>query len=144
MQNKEILQIMTQVAWKMYGLPYRWGGDDTIDGFDCSGMCIEIMKSVGILPRSGDWTAHSLWERFSDKRVKRPEEGCFVCWKSDSFFKKGRVIHIEYCLNNELSIGASGGGSKTKNKNYAAIQNAFVKVRPFESRSGIAGFFKPF
>ena len=89
------------------GVPYLWGGDDP-SGFDCSGFCIEILKSVGILPRKGDWTASGLYERFKDLSMQEPREGCLVFWANQA----GAVIHIEYCINDELSIGASGGGSR--------------------------------
>ena len=52
--------IVSSLAFKFIGLPYIWGGDDTIKGFDCSGFVIELFKSVGILPRKGDWTAETL------------------------------------------------------------------------------------
>src|SRR5262245_24009514 len=40
--------------------PYAWGGDDSITGFDCSGLVIEGLRSVGLLARDGDWTAADL------------------------------------------------------------------------------------
>ena len=54
--------VATKVAWHYLGTPYIWGGDD-FSGFDCSGFVIEILKSVGILPRDGDWTAAMLKSR---------------------------------------------------------------------------------
>ena len=45
-------------------------------GFDCSGYCIEILKSVGLLPRKGDWTAAGLFEKFG--KVVEPSTGCLV------------------------------------------------------------------
>ncbi|RPI56414.1 MAG: hypothetical protein EHM49_00030 [Deltaproteobacteria bacterium] len=133
-------KIAVAIAWKMWGLPYKWGGDDPIESFDCSGMVVEILKSVGALPRKGDWTAHSLWELFKDRLVEHPYEGCLVFWENGS----GKVIHVELCLDNELSIGASGGGSSTLTEQNASDQNAYIKVRPFRSRSLIKGFLDPF
>ena len=54
-------------AWRYLGKPYIWGGDDPVGGFDCSGLVVELFKSVGKLPRQGDWTAHDLWLKFKDK-----------------------------------------------------------------------------
>lgn len=134
-------QIATKVAWSFLGKPYLWGGDDPMAGFDCSGFCIEILKSVGILPRGGDWTAEGLKDRFKSKPVNEPKEGCLVFWRS----KHGpQIVHVEYCLDNELAIGASGGGSSTTDETAAIQQNAYIKVRPFRSRNGIWGFVDPF
>jgi cell wall-associated NlpC family hydrolase len=136
--------VALKVAFSFLGKPYLWGGDDPIMGFDCSGFVIEILKSVGILPRHGDWTAQGLWDRFENVRLKpvyKIEPGCLVFWKSS---QSSKIIHVEMCINNTLSIGASGGGSKTLTEADAIAQNAYIKVRPFEIRPNIAGFADPF
>ncbi len=130
-----------KIAWHYLGTPYIWGGDD-FSGFDCSGLMVEILKSVGALPRGGDWTASGLWKSFKDKcQVKKPGPGCMVFWSNRAGAK---IIHVEMCLDDKLSIGASGGGSKTKTEQDAVAQNAFIKIRPFRSRNHIFGFIDPF
>ena len=128
------------IAWKLYGVPYIWGGDDPIVGFDCSGLIVEILKSVGVLPLNGDWTAHDLWEYFKESKVDAPYFGCLVFWEAPN----SRARHVEMILNDELSIGASGGRSTTTNLATASKQNAYVKIRPFEGRGRIKGFLDPF
>ena len=117
-----------KVAWLLVGKPYIWGGDDAIKGFDCSGLIIEILKSVGRLPRSGDWSAAMLYEKFKKHEVESPETGCLAFWSNEN----GHIIHVEFCVDFETTIGASGGGSKTKTEQDAIDQNAYVKVRPLE------------
>ncbi len=132
--------IALKIAWHYLGTPYIWGGDD-FSGFDCSGLMVEILKSVGALPRSGDWAASGLWESFKNKcQVKEPSAGCLVFFSN----KGGRVVHVEMCIDDKLSIGASGGGSKTLTVADAIEQNAFIKIRPFRSRRHILGFIDPF
>lgn len=126
------------IALKFLGRPYIWGGDDPMQGFDCSGFVIEILKSVGLLPRQGDWTAHNLWERFKLSRVNDPHRGCLVFYGTPE-----KVTHVEYCLDSIHSIGASGGGSKTTSEAAAIQQNAYIKIRPVLSRSGIVGYVDP-
>jgi cell wall-associated NlpC family hydrolase len=131
----------TKYAWSFIGVPYHWGGDDPMEGFDCSGFCIEILRSVGVLSRFGDWTAHDLWVHFQGSRTSQPDEGCLVYWWGNS---NSRIVHIEYCLNDKYSLGASGGGSSTTNMESAIRSNAYIKMRPFMYRSGVAGFTDPF
>lgn len=127
------------IAWRLYGIPYRWGGDDPIQGFDCSGFIVEILRSLGILPLTGDWTAATLFEHFSANREPHPEECFLVFWKGDH-----GIRHVEMCLNEILSIGASGGGSGVLSEVEAAIANAYIKVRPILGRGEIAGYVDPF
>ena len=137
MDKKRAVETATKVAWSFVGTPYRWGGDDP-SGFDCSGLVIEILKSVGILPQKGDWTAHNLIEKFVgiltlDKDMPQVEEGCLIgYWNS----ARTKIVHIEYCINDELTIGASGGGSRTQTEQDAWVQNAYVKVRPINQHRG--------
>jgi cell wall-associated NlpC family hydrolase len=132
-------EIALKIAWRMYGLPYIWGGDDAVGGFDCSGMVVEILQSVGILP-SGDWTAAGLWRRFVERRTTQPIPGTLVFWANQS----GGVRHVEMCIGEGLSIGASGGGSRIRTRADAVEANAFVKVRPIEGRGRVLAFMDPF
>jgi len=129
------------IAWELYGTPYKWGGDDPMEGVDCSGYILEILQSVGAKKLYRDVTAHGFWDHYQDCRVEIPFDGCLVFWWDKS---KTRIRHIEYCLNDKLSIGASGGGSSTVDSASAAKANAFVKMRPIEGRGIIAGFVNPF
>lgn len=133
--------VALKVAWGFLGTPYMWGGDDPMAGFDCSGFCIEILKSTGILPRKGDWTAQMLWDKFEDKEVSKPHTGCLVFWNNPA---KNKIIHIEFAINDTLCIGASGGGSGNKTVQDAIDKNAYIKVRPWKSRRLVKGFIDPF
>lgn len=134
------LNLAREVAMSLHGLPYRWGGDDPGTGFDCSGFIIEILKSCGRLPRSGDWTAHALWDTFAGKDRAEPQLGCLAFWWNKA---KDRIIHVEFCLDSQRTIGASGGGSATTSFEAASKSNAFIKVRPIR-KDRLAGYLDPF
>ncbi|HUV28895.1 MAG TPA: NlpC/P60 family protein [Anaerolineales bacterium] len=130
-------EIALKIAYSYLGTPYIWGGDDP-SGFDCSGFCIEILQSVGCLPRNGDWTADQLADLW--QRTRSDDPGNLVFWRSDG----GKVIHVEMCIGDGLAIGASGGGSKTTTIAAAIKQNAFIKIRPINSRPKVWGYTNPF
>lgn len=138
--NNMLRCIAHQIAMAYLGKPYIWGGDDPMRGFDCSGFVIEILKSVGKLPRRGDWTADMLYNRLPKIERKDVRNGCLIFWEGNS----GKMIHVEFMINSTLAIGASGGGSKTKTIEDAIQQNAFIKVRPIDSRPGPKWFCDPF
>jgi cell wall-associated NlpC family hydrolase len=108
-------------------------------GFDCSGFCIEILQAAGKLPRKFDTTASGLFGMFPRSAIGAP--GCLVFWHGSS---KSSIVHVEYCIGDGLAIGASGGGSRTQTGQDAINQNAFIKIRPIDSRPGVAGYVDPF
>lgn len=132
--------VATKIAFSFLGMPYVWGGDDPVRGFDCSGLCIEVLKSVGRLPIEGDWTAQDLFYRFEQCEKTFASEGCLVFWGESKY----KIRHVEYCIDENLSIGASGGGSRTKDLQDAIQQNAYVKIRPFREKPGIVAIIDPF
>ena len=130
------------VAWyakQFIGTLYKWGGDDP-SGFDCSGLAIECLKSVGKLPRKYDTTAAGLQSRYRNQTVGEARPGCLVFWKNMA----GRITHVEIAISRDLAIGASGGGSKTLTPSDAIRHNAFIKIRPIQSRSGVHSIVDPF
>ncbi len=135
----KLIRRAEEVALSYQGTPYIWGGDDPL-GFDCSGLCIEVLKSVGFLPRSGDWTAALLYDKFAV--TEQGHLGCLVFYHSSR--NPQRIIHVEFCLGDGLAIGASGGGSSTTSIATAMAQNAFIKIRPIDSRKNLLGFTDPF
>ena len=133
--------LAVEIAKSHLGTWYRWGGDDP-SGFDCSGFVIEVLKSVGKLPRTGDWTAHALAIKLGWPRVEVTLPGDLVFWHSSA--DTHQIIHVEMMINRNLAIGASGGGSRTVNSEIAITQNAYIKIRPVISRSNIWGYKDPF
>lgn len=126
------VDLAIDIAMRYQGTWYSWGGDDP-QGFDCSGLCIEVLKSVGLLPRSGDWRAVDLYARFQEHTTQAATPGCLAFWGSST----AKIIHVELVVaaigHDVFTIGASGGGSKTLTKEIAMKQNAFVKVRPMKA-----------
>ncbi len=139
MTNSAKREMAIKIAFAHLNTFYSWGGD-TPAGFDCSGFIIEVLKSVGALPRKGDWTAAALWHKFPIKPANG-KAGDLVFWANAP---GGKIIHIEMMVNEDLAIGASGGGSRTKTREDAIKHNAFIKIRPIDGRKNIAGFCNPF
>ena len=120
------------------GRPYIWGGDDPLVGFDCSGLCVEWLKSNGKIEINLDFTAMQLYRKFP--LVDKPYRGCLVYYGS----APDKVSHMGICLNDHLVLTASGGGSLTVSLQEAVAADAFVKVRSIYYRRDLVGFNDPF
>jgi len=120
MLNKK--EVSLKVAWKMWGLPYLWAEDDPIDG---SEMVIEILKSSGVLPQEGNWTADELYRKFKDNKVSGAFAGSLVFWGND--FK---MTHVEFIIEPHHTIGAFECGIRTLTLRGAVNKDVCIKVRP--------------
>jgi cell wall-associated NlpC family hydrolase len=109
-------------------------------GFDCSGLVVEVLQSVGLLPHKADFTAAGLWTRFTGLEVQAGAAGCLVFW----FNNLGLATHVEMMLDGSHTIGASGGGSATTSLEEAIRRNAFVKMRPVGYRGAGYRILDPF
>jgi len=118
-------ELALRYLWHWLGTQYSFGGNDSLGGFDCSGMVIEVLQSVGILPHKFDDTAHGLYLRYKDNLVTAGYEGCLVFW-----FRNSKARHVMMVYDYGYVIGACGGGSDTKTTKDAIRNNAFVKMRP--------------
>lgn len=122
------------------GVPYLWAGDDPVFGFDCSGLAHEFLQAIGLERHGYDSTADDLWNRFKLYGVQKGCAGCLAFWMSAT----GRAMHVEIMIDENYTVGASGGGSATTSIGAAAAKNAFVKMRPLNYRGSFLRIVDPF
>lgn len=123
-------QIFYDYIKSFYGLPYKWSGDDTIKGFDCSGLICHLLQSIGLLKLNEDLTAHDLADRFYNNRSEVIKFGSLCFYGKDI----NNVTHVGMALNTDVMIEAGGGSSKTLTVEDASKQNAFIKLSPIHRR----------
>lgn len=130
--------ILREYALSFLGLPYLWGGDDPVAGFDCSGLALELLWSQGIGPKH-DTTAHDLEGFLLQKGYPvAPQFGAFAFYG-----RKDRRTHVAFCLSQGLILEAGGGGSRTTDKASAIQQNAYVRIRPLKHRNDLQSVIMP-
>jgi hypothetical protein len=125
-------ELALQAAERELGKPYIWGGNNPAVGWDCSGFVIECLRTAGVLPPVGDWTAAQLHARFADRATKQLKPGVLLFWR------RGQAIgHVEMVYvvigGRAWTIGASGGGPSTTTREAAIRADAFVRIRPAAS-----------
>lgn len=120
-----------------YGVPYRWGGSNPMEGFDCSGFVIEYGQAGDALP-GGDWTALGLFTRLKSKGKisNRRRVGDLV------FYGKNveNIYHVEIVISKNQAVGAGNGNRNMTSLKAAMKQGAYIKVRPFLFRKDIIGY----
>lgn len=134
------MQLLKELALACHGIPYKWGGSNPIEGFDCSGLVQYLLQSVGMDPPN-DQTAQALYDHFEGKSSHGIRAlGSLV------FFGKSvkEITHIGMCLDSYRMIEAGGGGPLTKTREDAARQNAFVKISMINRRKDLVAVLKPY
>jgi cell wall-associated NlpC family hydrolase len=120
---------------------YKWGGDDTQDGIDCSGLAQELLAIVGLDPE-GDQTAQALHDHFA--QTGKGIEGVLGTG-SLAFYGKSKkeITHVAMILEGETIIEAGGGGSKNTTKEISLATNARVRLRPLRRRKDLVAVIEP-
>ena len=124
------------------GHPYIWQGDGTGKynyGFDCSGLVIEGLWALGILPVK-DLTAQGIYDALVKSGWREPF--CPVTKRDDIiFFGKDEksITHVAVALDDGLMLEAGGGGSKCKT---VATSTGFVRVRPLANRNDLVAILR--
>lgn len=121
------------------GIPYSWGGENPVQGFDCSGFAQWILKSVGMDPK-GDQSAQALYD-WSVKSLFEPNRdgGALAFYGKDPL----HIIHVAFLLNQYQIIEAGGGDHTCVSREVAAKKGACVRVRMIEHRPDLVGIFMP-
>ena len=129
---------ISEYAQKFVGRPYIWGGDGSgkcDGGFDCSGLVLECLWALGIMPK-GDMTAQGIYDILY--RQYGWYNACKGREKADDilFFGKdtSHITHVAICIGGGLMIEAGGGTSKCKN---AATSTGMVWIRPLAWRNNL-------
>lgn len=133
------VRLLVEYAMTFVGQPYRWGGDDSIDGFDCSGLAQELLASVGMDP-PGDQTAQALYNHFERQGERNVYLAGALAFYGQSVTK---ITHVAMLVDQYRVVEAGGGGSKTLSKADAASQNAYVRLRPVNHRKDLIAVIRP-
>ena len=131
--------VLCERIFRLDGTPYIWGGDDPT-GFDCSGVMIDLLQSVGVLPRGFDATAEGLrkYPKFASVSAVEAKFGDLVYFGTTT-----GASHVGMYLGDGLMFEAGGGTSTTTSAAAAAKQNAFCRIRPVSWRTDRIGFNRP-
>jgi cell wall-associated NlpC family hydrolase len=123
----------------LLGTPYKWGGNTAIEGFDCSGLVCELLKSSGHLSQKEDYSASQLFNLYRDNQTQKARRGTLV------FYGKNlaSISHVGYCLNGEQMIEAGGGNSEVTTLESAIKKQACVRIRPIKYRSDLVAMANP-
>jgi len=130
--------VLILYALQFVGLPYRWGGDDPILGYDCSGFLQEILAAAGIDPPY-DQNANALYAHFKKNHESTERKAGAVIFYGTP---KG-INHCGFFVSDRHVIEAGSGNNRTTSLAMAARQNAYIRMRPYDARKDIMGIYYP-
>lgn len=138
----DIRTIILMLIQGNYGKPYRWGGDDPLAGFDCSGFSLELLYSTGMYS-GGDLSAQGLHDHL---RKSSPDVSQGPYQFGDFAFygtSKNSITHIAFVVSPTLIFEFGGGGSATTSTDAAIKANAYGRFRPVKRRKDLVAVVRP-
>lgn len=136
------MHILVSVALAMQNIPYKWGGNNPMVGFDCSGLVQWVLKSAGEDP-PGDQSAQGLFDYFSAMGRSKFDElgpGSLV------FYGKSvtQITHVAIAIDKYRIVEAASGGPSTLAKTDAELCGACVRVSLIDHRKDRVSVLKPY
>jgi Cell wall-associated hydrolases (invasion-associated proteins) len=126
-------------ALSFWGVPYIWGGQSR-QGADCSGLIQLILEPTGLDPK-GDQSAHGLYLHFSEEGQGTKNSGGLGAL---AFFGNlSRVVHVGFCIDEQIMLNASGGNPNTRTVQDALKLNAKAKIEPLSRRKDLVAIIMP-
>ena len=134
------VNLLVQYALSFVGTPYKWGGSNSLEGLDCSGLVQSILASAGIDP-PGDQTAQSLFDHFDKLGATPNRHGP----GSLAFYGQSvtKITHVAFMLDTYRVLEAGGGGHLTLTFEDAARQSALIRIRKINHRNDLVAVLRP-
>jgi hypothetical protein len=125
--DKELLRKeIVRTAHQYIGVRYRWGGQSSDTGFDCSGLTMAVYRLNGLeLPRS----SRQQWKSGRPIDPGQLSKADLVFFTTTS---SGRVSHVGIYVGNDKFLHAPGRGRKIR---ISSMSNKYYKSRYLGART---------
>ena len=125
-QTSKIRNTIIETAGKYIGVPYSWGGENSVTGFDCSGLTSSVYRESGImLPR----TSREQYKAGIFVLKKDLQKGDLVFFKT-----RGKAIsHVGIFTGNSRFIHAPRKGKTVRSQslNSSYYQKHYAGARTY-------------
>ena len=132
-------------ASSLYGTPYIWSGNNELQGFDCSGLVMELLRSTGEQLPYKDMNSQMLFDFYQNGN------GSWNTMKVGSLVFYGKSVtqinHVAMVVDPRgvgRIIEAGGGGKHVTSKEMAILQGALVRQRPLNYRKDLVAVIRPY
>ena len=122
------------------GVPYIFGGNNPMTGWDCGALLTEWLKVTGEIPYNADLSAQMIF----DKYERNSTSGLFTRGAIAFYGSEVRKIsHVGLLLNSYQMLEAGGGDHTTTTLEEAKKRGAMTRVRLVHYRKDFIVTLKP-
>lgn len=135
-----MISILALFATELLGVPYVWGGNNPMEGLDCSGFVQIPLKKVKILDKNTDYSSQSLYYFLKDQGYPDSEPGEDVIL----FFGEDvdHITHIAIAITDILMIEAANGSRRMRLPQHAIDKQAKVEYNFIDRRNDLVAAIK--
>lgn len=133
------MMLLKEYALSFLGTPYKWGGNNRLEGMDCSGFVNELLRSVGEIGQV-DLSAQGLFDFYQAKGEWNSYKLGALVFYGES---PAKITHVAFLIDQWRVIEAGGGGHLILTREDAAAKGAMVRIRPIKYRGDLVAVVSP-
>lgn len=128
------IDLFQKLMLSYLNIPYIFGGKNTLQGEDCSGLVCEFLKAVGKLKTNDEFGSQQLYNMFKPMtQAGGPFTGSLAFYGADV----SHIDHVAMFLDSNFIVEAGHGTADTLTKDIAAQRGAYSRVRPHIYRADL-------
>lgn len=134
------MNLLAAYAFSFLGTFYKFGGNNKLEGLDCSGLVVELLKSTGEPLPYADMSAQMLFDHFSQNgEYNRYQIGALAFYGKSAT----EITHVGMLLDPYRMIEAGRGDRLTLTLEDARAKGAVVRIRPVKRRKDLVAVIRP-
>jgi len=125
--------LLVEEAIACLNVPYIWGGNNPLQGFDCSGLVCWCLKRIGYISNGVDLSAVDLYNLIASHSLQTPEKGALL------FFGQSvnQIHHVAIAIDDLRMIEAAYGDRNVRSPLVATTQGAMVMRNQISRRNDL-------
>lgn len=134
---------LKKIALAQLGVPYIWGSQNPLIGFDCSGLVVFLLRTAMVIEGNADYTAQGLFDLLRRQNCTSEKSLGSLAFYGLS---EDTIRHVSFCIDDKWCVEAYGDNACQKLSDAMSWddnQGAYVRLSLINRRQDFLCCVRP-